>query len=160
MRIIPLTQNKVALINDDDFDSIAKFKWQALLINGTWYAVMRLKILGKKKAVYMHRFLMNGIDASIFVDHLDGDGLNNQRSNLRRSNRSQNGVNRKKRSGCSSKFLGVYFQKRKNRWIAFTRKDGVKHYLGCFEHEADAALAYNNGAIKHHGNFARLNKVQ
>jgi hypothetical protein len=93
-------------------------------------------------------------------DHADHNGLNNQRNNLRLASHSQNCINRNiYKKNTSSKYLGVSFCHSTNKWKAEIRFNGSYKYLGVFNSEEEAALAYNEKAIEVHGKFARPNKV-
>jgi hypothetical protein len=106
----------------------------------------------------LHRQIM-GIPEGTrqLVDHRDGDGLNNARSNLRIASRAQNNMNRGPRAGSSSRFKGVFFHKASCKWMAEIRCDGRADYLGLFGSEEAAARAYDTAAVRLHGDFARLN---
>lgn len=157
MLLIKLTKGKFAKVDDSDFYYLNQWKWQASERGKTFYAVRSVKdkITGKRIQIKMHRILLNVSDKSIFVDHKDHDGLNNQRVNLRECTRSENGKNRLPSKRSSSRFLGVKFASKK--WRAEIKVDGKNKHLGCFALEIDAARAYNDAAIIHHGEFANLN---
>jgi hypothetical protein len=152
MKEIYLTQGKVALVDDCDYEKINSQKWCAAENRGNFYAKCKLN----GKGVSMHRIILNIADPEIFVDHRDGNGLNNQRSNLRLTGRSGNGANRKPSSKKESQFLGIFRDRKK--WVASLGKNGQSFTVRC-ETEIDAAKAYNALAIEHHGEFARLNKI-
>lgn len=150
--LLALTQGKVALISTIDFP-ISQYKW---CVDGK-YASTTIK--GKK--VLMHRLIMN-VPESMEVDHIDGNGLNNRRSNLRVCTRSQNGKNRKLAKNNKSGYHGVHFantEKRKKRWVASIRVNGIKRVIGRFYTPLEAAHAYNRVALQNHKEFASLNKV-
>lgn len=151
---LPLTQNKVALIDEEDFKRVFKFKWSAEKRKRTWYAIRKIVVGGKVKTQYLHQFLCPG---NPLTDHEDGDGLNNQRWNLRPANRSQNGANSKKRLGCSSKFKGVTWYARDQNWKSQISLGGKNQHLGYFDLEKDAAVAYDIAAKARFGKFAKLN---
>jgi hypothetical protein len=97
MKLIPLTQGKFAMVDDADFDWLNQWNWQANLIKGIWYATRGIRepkiargIYGKVVRVSMHRVILDLKDRWELGDHLDGNGLNNQRSNLRKATNSQN----------------------------------------------------------------------
>lgn len=152
MKIIPLTQGKVALVDDEDFEHVNQFKWCAqkrVFKSGITFYAMR-----RGGAESMHRFLMPSHPR---IDHKDGDGLNNQRSNLRPATRSENAANQRKHVDCSSKFKGVHWDKRTGKWRSQTKLHGRRIHLGRFVNELDAAIAYDTAAVKLFGDFAKLN---
>lgn len=166
MKEIKLTQGKVALVDDEDYEILCKWKWYAHKTSKnahTFYAV-RTTVKGefKKRArVYMHRYLLSIKDSNIFVDHKDGDGLNNQKSNIRQCDKSQNRANQQKGVIRSSKYKGVCFMKNRGiySWVSYLQHKGKKYNLGYFKSQEDAAMAYNNKAIEIFGEFAKINKV-
>jgi hypothetical protein len=146
---IALTQGKRALIDDSDFAAISKFKWHASKHCGIWYAA-RKDEFGQK--IFMHRQILSA-PADRMVDHVDGDGLNNQRTNIRLATNSQNQMNRK-RQKSSSGFRGVTFHKQCGRWQAAIKCNGKSHYLGLYEVPEAAAEAYRQAASRLFGSFA------
>lgn len=156
MKEISLSQGKFALVDDADYEKISRFKWYTKRGQNTFYAC-RDYWDGRRHKVRMHRSILglkkgDGKE----VDHIDGNGLNNQKANLRPCTHSQNLQNRQKKSGCSSKYKGVYWNKRDKRWQAYIQGQ----YLGQFKVEVQAAVAYNLAAMQHFGDFARLNVVE
>lgn len=150
---IPLTFNKVAVIDSDDFESISPYKWRAERTKrGTYYAVATIG----RKNVRMHQLVMPD---AVERDHKDGDGLNNRRSNLRSVTHAQNMHNslKARTPNASSRFKGVAFQKRlKSRpWQA---RIGDKH-LGYFETEEEAGTAYDLAANAERGEYAKTNNL-
>jgi hypothetical protein len=91
------------------------------------------------------------------VDHANGNGLDNQRHNLRPASRSQQGGNRRKQQRTSSRYKGVYWCKERRHWRAYIRVAGQMRWLGRFADEGDAARAYDAAALAAWGEFARLN---
>lgn len=115
----------------------------------------------KRRSIYLHRLLLNP-SAGMDVDHIDHDGLNNTRQNIRIATRAQNNANRRNTlSVVTSRFKGVSYRNRscKRSWRATIGINGSIVSLGCYANEADAARAYNRAALKHFGPFARLNAV-
>lgn len=154
----PKYGQKEVLVDDDDFDSLKKFNWWLANRNGTFYAARSIW-KPKRAVVYMHRQIMKVSDRTIEVDHKDHNGLNNQRENIRNSTKRQNGCNKNSRKNSSSKYLGVCRHKATGKWRA-TIKDNSKQFsLGFYESEEMAALAYNEAAIRIHGEFANLNNI-
>lgn len=147
--MIPLTQGKVALVDNSDFRMLRKWAWSF----ARGYAFR----MEKGKPLSMHRFLMNP-PIGMEVDHRDGNPLNNQRSNLRICNDQQQSWNTRKVSRpTTSRFKGVCWSKRSNNWLAKIRANSRQKNLGHFYNEVEAALAYDRAAIHYFGEFARLN---
>lgn len=157
MKIIPLTQGKVALVDDRDHAVLSRYSWIAVKDRRTFYAVRAVMVAkNKQKNVPMHREIIGGTSK---IDHRDGDGLNNQRHNLRPASTRQNGQNRRKFASASSRFKGVSFHARDGRWQARIKAGATRIQLGYFDAELDAARAYNDAARKHFGEFANLNDI-
>ncbi|HEX2910376.1 MAG TPA: HNH endonuclease [Chloroflexia bacterium] len=157
MRKIPLVgergKGKFALIDDDQFDKVSNFKW---IWNGRYVATF-IKVNGVQKTLLLHRYIFGEVDGEI--DHKDHNALNNTRENLRVCTRSQNLMNRKIGKNNSSGYKGVYFDKWKNKWRAYIYLNKKQIILGWFDEKIDAARYYNVAAIKYHGQYARLNKI-
>lgn len=149
MKAIPLTQGKVALVDDSDYEALSKFKWCAIRSrSNAYYAVRR----DGKRRMFMQVFLIGTSP----VDHRDGDGLNNQRNNLRPATQSQNCQNRRPRSH-TSRFKAVWLRRDSGKWQSGIRVKGKLINLGCFSSEIEAAKAYDAAAVKHFGVFALTN---
>lgn len=138
MKEIKLTQGKVALVDDEDYEELNKYKWYANKIRNTYYA-MRHMSKNHKKIILMHREVMD-LSNKMFVDHIDGNGLNNCKSNLRAVTNRQN--LQKQNIKKSSKYVGVYLDKRTNKWKATIRINKKQTYLGCFNSELEAHEEY------------------
>lgn len=149
MKEIQLTQGKVALVDDEDFDRVNQFKWYAAESRGRVYAGRQ----ANKKTVFMHCFLAGQTG----IDHKDGNGLNNQRDNIRLATKSQNQHNRRKLLKGSSVFKGVCWDDKSRAWRSSIRVNQTQVYLGIFECEIDAAHVYDYVARIYFGEFARLN---
>lgn len=146
-----------AMVDNEDYEELSKYSWCALEGGKTTYAVRNIRVKGKRGLMLMHREILGLKDPKILVDHKDRDGLNNQKSNLRISNQSQNLCNRGSNIGSSSIYKGVSWHRSRGKWRARICKNGKKKYIGIFDSEKEAALAYDREAIKLHGEFARLN---
>jgi hypothetical protein len=153
---IPLTQGLVALVDDEDACR-AGFAWRALRIGRVWYAARTaIGPDGKRRTVYLHREIL-GAPAGAQVDHVDGDGLNNCRANLRPATHVENGRNRQRNANSTSGFKGASWHAQKQRWQASVRVNGRLLFLGHHDTAEEAARAYDAAAAKHFGAFARLN---
>lgn len=158
MKRIALTKDKFALVDDSDYDRLNQWKWHSSLSRKTCYACRKGRKGKESKKIIMHREIL-GLrpgDGRI-VDHIDGNGLNNQRSNLRLCAHQENMLNRPGNRGSKSKYKGIYWSERKRRWIAEIRYKLKKERLGLFKSEVDAAMAYDRRAKELFGEFAKLN---
>ena len=156
---IQLTQGKFAIVDEDVFDYLNQWKWNAIKGKGTWYAETRIIDSNGSRNVKMHRFIINGNLGALDIDHKNGNGLHNYKSNLRECKNVQNCMNRRKRNNCSSIYKGVCYIKRNRNYSSVIKVEGNPVWIGAFAEESDAALAYNDAAIKYFGSFARLNEV-
>ena len=156
---IQLTQGKVAIVDDEEFDYLNQFKWNVNNFNGKFYAVRSFMITkGNQSIVLMHREIMNPKKGFV-IDHVDGNTLNNLKNNLRICTHGENLMNQNINKNNKSGFKGVYFCKQNNKFRAEIKKDKIKYFLGTFINPIDAARAYNKAAIKYHGEFANINKI-
>lgn len=140
-KAIPLSQGKFALVDDADFDWLSQWKWYALKQPNTYYACRDVRINGKRKTIWMHR-LINGTPDDLLTDHINGDGLDNQRANLRSVTHQDNMINCARHVSGSSKYRGVSWHIRQGCWIAQITVDRKNHYLGRFGTEDAAYAAY------------------
>lgn len=162
MKTIPLTQGQVAIVDDRDAPALILTKWKAVRKKGLyWYAQRNVTRNGKRTGVGMHSQIMGF--PKCLVDHRNGDTLDNRRRNLRKATHSQNRSNSTKRRDwkqkCTSKFVGVFRNKRGCRWVAHITHGGRMKRLGLFDSPEAAALAYNKAALLKWGDFAKLNKL-
>jgi hypothetical protein len=157
MKEIKLTQGKVALVDDGDYDRLTQHKWCARKAHNTYYARRASREKPGPFYIIMHREIKcapHGLE----IDHIDGDGLNNQKENLRLCVHKENLWNARPHSGgVSSKFKGVHWCKTRERWIAKIYINGQNHYIGAFVSEEEAAKRRDTVAVKGCGEFARLN---
>lgn len=158
MKKIKLTQGKVALVDNKDFDFLNQFKWYLFKNKNNFYARCSVIIKGKRKQKFMHRMILNVSDDKI-IDHRNRRGLDNQRHNLRVASFQQNNANRKSHKKSTSKYLGVCFEPSRKKFKACITINYKPITLGRFINEKDAAKCYNFAALKYHGEFANLNKV-
>jgi len=146
---IPLGHGLFATVDAADYEELKKYRWYASHNGPTIYARCRQK----GKDTYMHRMIMRPRKGYI-VDHIDGNGLNNRRCNLRVCTSRQNQANRGP-CGGSSQFVGVF--RNKDRWQAGIGCRGKSHYIGLFADEVEAAKARDRKAYELHGQYAYLN---
>lgn len=184
MKRVPLGKNgkqgMFTLVDDEDYDCLNKFTWHAQKHRNTFYVIRTSSIWSKeyklklkhtcRKSILIHRVLLNAKDGEQ-IDHIDGNGLNNQKENLRICNNSQNAMNKVKPnfSSITSKYKGVskckIKIKRKNgtfyynyRWKACIQING-KRIKKILKTEIEAAIHYNKLAAKYFGEFARYNLI-
>lgn len=141
MKEINLTQGKVALVDDEDFEELSQYKWFAQKAVNTFYAERVDMTTGKPKKIKMHREIMK-THKGMETDHIDHNGLNNCKSNLRNVTHRQNGQNRGEDK--SSKYAGVSWHKVSMKWSARIRINKKRKYLGYFDTELEAHHAYLN----------------
>ena len=156
MKKIPLSQGKFALVDDEDFEELNKYKWTAYGARDTFYAYRNPSINNGRKSIFMHRQIMNTPEG-MQTDHADRNGINNQRKNLRIVTNSQNQMNKKRQSNNSSGFMGVDFHSGTKKYRARINKKGKQIHLGIFNTAKEAAHAYDAAARKYHGEFATTN---
>lgn len=146
--------NKYALVDDEDYDYLNQFIWYIQKSKNTFY-VIRNKY--KSKKIYMHREILDIKDSGILTDHINGDGLNNQRYNIRTCTRQQNNMNRRLLKKSKSKYKGVYWHKKFKRWYVKIKINNKTKSLGAHKNEKNAALIYDYWANKLFKEFAYLN---
>lgn len=153
---IPISPNKVTLVDDEDAAAVLRLKWQASTNNHrVWYARRPFWSGGRRRTVLLHRWLLDA-PAGALVDHINGDGLDNRRANLRLCNHSQNAANALWVTRGKSGYRGVFYDASKRRWQAEIKVRGVVHRLGRYRDPVLAALAYDAAAAEHFGEFATL----
>ncbi len=158
MKQIPLSQGKVSLVDDADYDFLMQWKWYAakspVKNRADYYAIRKECSAGKQIQYKMHRVIMQETNSKIFIDHKDWNGLNNQRVNLRSSTRGQNAANGFRSDG-QVLYRGVCRYRR--GYYAQITKNGKRKVLGYFDSAELAAVRYDQEAILLHGEFANLN---
>lgn len=147
--IILANNRGVAIVDDEDFGLVSAYKWY---FSGNGYA--HCPRVGK--IIKMHRLILDP-PVGMEVDHINGNGLDNRRENIRPCTCSQNQHNTGNRKNNMSGYKGGCFNKKSARWKAQIRIPGKRFYLGQFQTPLEAAIAYDEGVKKYHGEFARLN---
>ncbi len=160
-------ENEYSDISECDYERCIEHLWFVEIQHYKWnkgkrykrkipYVAIKAKIKGK--TVHLSRFIMGVGNEKIKVDHIDQNRLNNTRENLRLCNNQQSAGNTRSRTGSTSKYLGVHWNKSKKKWIAEITHNGKGIRLGSFDKEDEAGLAYNKAAFELRGEFAKLNK--
>lgn len=158
MKKIKLTRGKYALVDDEDFDWLNQWKWNARFkrSSGKFYASRTSKVSerinGKIKCLQMHRMVMKCPD-DLVVDHIFGRTLDNRKCKLRICTVQQNNLNQKKRKNNTSGFTGVTWHKQHNRWAAAALFSGKRYWLGLFTNKKEAAKVWREFAKEHHKEF-------
>lgn len=145
-KLIPLSKGKFAKVDNEDFEVISKYNW---CVSNNSYAY-------NHNLGFMHRYIMktpSGFD----TDHINHNGFDNRKSNLRVCLTVENCRNQRPRSGKKSKFKGVFYSKTMNKWESSIKFESDKIKLGYFEYETHAARAYDKKAKELFGEFAYLN---
>jgi len=156
MKIITLTRDKVALIDDEDFSLVTRYTWRAVSMGNMWYAHSGDSRDGD--FVTMHQLIFGDLPG-FEIDHKDRDGLNNQRYNLRHATHAQNNANKPAQSNNNSGYKGVSWHRKARKWMAQLNVNGQHFYLGLHDTPKQAALVYNQKAKELLGDFAYLNNV-
>lgn len=159
MRTIPLggkrAAGRIALIDDEDWNLVSPYRWwvqEQVRVGPRRHGPYAAATLPQHQNIFMHNLILGHKR----VDHADGDGLNNQRANLRIATRSQNGANSGPRRG-TSQFKGVSWSRKDSSWRAQITVDRYMRFLGNFSDEEAAARAYDAAALAAWGEFAYLN---
>ncbi len=159
MKKIKLTKDKFTLVDDEDFEYLNKYKWE-IKNTTTNFKAYRFEVNaahGKVKIIFIHREIMKVSDPSIHVIHLNGDHLDNQKSNLRTLTR-QEATRFRKKYLSPKQFDGVAYLRSAEKYIATISKNEIEYRLGIYTTPEKAAMAYDKAAIKLFGNDFFTNK--
>lgn len=149
---IPLTQGKFAIVDADDYEKLSQYKWH---VSGKGDMLYACRTEGRRK-IKMHRQILNA-PPGMHCDHINHNGLDNRKANLRLCTPQQNSFNQRPRHNGTSKYKGVFWSYKNRKWRAEIRLNGQKIHIGYFDYEQDAAIAYDDYAIELFGEFAWLN---
>lgn len=154
MKEISLTRGLSTTVDDEDFDLLNKYKWRADKKKHKFYAQRTHRFdNGTKKTIAIHVLILG----TTWVDHIDGNPLNNQRSNLRMCTPKQNSMNTRSHFGSSSKYKGVSWVKKYKHWRSEIYFNGKTIYIGSFQNETDAAIAYDKMSTELFGEWGKPN---
>ena len=156
MKKIPLTRGKFALVDDEDFDELNKSRWYALKGKNTYYAEKKIRKRGVWTSIGMHRAILK-IKKGLVCDHINGNGLDNRRVNLRICRQGENTWNSRRQSNNTSGYKGVYWHKHSKKWYSRITVNSKTKSLGYYDDKKEAAIAYDLAAKQYYGEFARLN---
>jgi hypothetical protein len=147
--------NKHTIIDSEDYNKVRNYCWY---LDSHGYARSRDFYKGTKRLVALHRVILDVPDY-LYVDHVDGNTLNNTKGNIRVYSMAENNRNMCKKEGTKSKYKGVAWRKDRNKWKSLIKYNAKNYYLGLFDKEEDAARAYDKKALELHGEFAKTNKM-
>lgn len=158
MKNIKLSQGKYTIVDDSDSERVSQYKWcykvskklsngeeLGYAVHGFWDSTRQ-----QNKIVKLHRFILEITDPNILGDHINGNTLDNRRSNLRIVDSTLNSWNKRKFRG-TSKYKGVYWDKQTNQWKTELGYYGRRIWLGRFDREEDAARAYQKAVLQYYG---------
>ena len=155
-REIPLSKGKTAFVSEQDYERLSGYRWFSHLRSGNWYAHRNGPTLeGKRAFVMMHHDVIGKPVTGIVTDHINGNSLDNRRSNLRHASYSENARNRKTRRTSTTGLKGVSPKKDNGKWTASIYVSGKRKHLGVFSTPQEAHVAYCEAASKFYGEFAR-----
>lgn len=153
---IKLTRGFVAIIDDEDYDLIKDYRWYTKEMSHTVYAQANISRYKGRGTIKLHRLIMDAKDGQI-IDHINGNGLDNRRQNLRFVTAAQNQMNSRSQLNKTSKYKGVSLFG--NKWRVVIKKDKKSKFLGLFDSETEAAFVYNKHALELFGEYAYLNEL-
>jgi hypothetical protein len=161
IELVNLSKGKFAIIDIEESDLVNQYKWCINDKQNNNYAIATKVIDNIRHSKRMHRVIMRVTDPSIIIDHINHNGLDNRKSNLRRCTFAENVKHTSSRIGSNSAFLGVSFKKQRTfkMYVAQIQCDKKKFHIGYFDTDIEAALAYNKRAKELFGEFANLNQI-
>lgn len=145
---------RIILIDKTDWKLVSQYRWHVVNWHGILYAITNVMVDGKQNTIKMHRLILKA-PRHLQVDHINKNGLDNRRHNIRLCTASQNRYNQKQRKDSSHPFKGI--GRWRKRWAAFIRKDGKSIRVGVYDTPIEAAKAYDGKARELFGEFAATN---
>lgn len=158
---IKLSKGYFAIVDDSDLKLVSKYKWHVYEQGNNKYAVTTSRAdSGKESTIRMHRLILDAKKGTS-VDHINHNGLDNRRINIRICTQSQNAMNARIKTFAnkSSRYKGVTWHKKRQRFVSYIMLNYKRIYIGRYKNELDAAIAYNNKAIELFGEFAYINTI-
>jgi hypothetical protein len=155
VKYIELTRGRKAIVDDENFEWLNQWKWNAY---GDRYAARAPGPRKKQKLILMHRLIISTPD-DMYTDHINGNGFDNRKINLRICTQSQNGGNSRLSRANKTGYKGVYYSKPRKKWVAFIRVKRELIYLGYHLTKEEAAAKYNQASKKYFGEFGYLNAI-
>lgn len=165
MQYLPLTQDKFAIVDDEDFELVNQWKWQVSWSGGQFYAVRTIAYENRVRTRYLHHEVLGLPPANNrkwVVDHINRNALDCRKENLRVCTQYQNRANVAPllRKNKHSSYKGVTFDRKIKRWVTNIQHARKHQFLGCFKTEYEAVVAYNRAAVKTAGSYAYVNPWQ
>jgi hypothetical protein len=160
VKLIPLSRrkDKYAIVDAEDYDFLSQWNWTYYAHRRTFYAKRFAGARKAQKAYYMHREIIS-TPLGMATDHINGNGLDNRRCNLRACSPVENLYGMGKRQGTVSRYKGVAYKKDTKKWFAQIMHHRKHYNLGYYNKEEDAAKRYNEVAVQMFGEYARLNII-
>lgn len=155
MKTIQLTQGQFALVDESDYEPLSVHKWCAAKSGDIYYAMRTILVMGKCKTIFMHRAICPPTEGMI-VDHINRNGLDNRRQNLRICTVAQNGWNKIGKKNSATGIKGVNWIAKRKRWQVQVQSNGVKRPLRRFLKLEDAIAHHKAESVLVHGEFARI----
>src|SRR3990167_7117239 len=156
MKTIELTQGEVAIVDDADYDYLSQWNWSLYRKTGrrSYYAQRSMPLPdGRKTTIQMHRHILSA-PIGVQIDHVNGNGLDNQRCNLRLCTHAENRRNMDAYRNCTSGYKGVHWHRQRKKWRAVINYQKKSISLGLYKNKEEAAIAYDEAAKKYFGKFA------
>lgn len=153
-----LSDGSCVIVDSEDYLRVCNFNWRVHKDHGAVYARIGTNSGGVKRTVRLHQVILQYC-FPLVVDHINGNGLDNRKENLRLCTNTENIRNAQRKPKGASSYRGVHFSKNTRKWCAKIRNGGEAIILGYFDDEREAAIAYDLAAKQYHGEFATTNNI-